>query len=269
MLIGAIQCSVREGETTANVAAAIDWITTAADAGCKLVVLPECSLTGYGFDSRSCLEQAAIRLEGLEVAAIASLCAEKQIHAVVGFFESSGGKIYNSAALISPGGIAGVHRKAHLPHLGGDRFADRPDDTSVSAFATDIGVIGISICYEIRFPEVMRTLALHGAEIIALPTNWPVQSVILAEHFTRVRAAENMVYFVAANRNDSAQGTDYLGHSQIIDALGNVMVKAHSETGMIVADVDLEIAREKKIVFEEGRFELNLFADRRPEAYRL
>lgn len=267
--IAAIQCAVSESQTAANVAAAADWIAKAADQDCQLAVLPECSLTGYGFDSRAALERVAIRLDGPEVRAILAICAARQIHAIVGFFEARDGKIFNSAALIGPKGIAGVHRKAHLPYLGGDRYADRPEEVSASAFATEIGVIGISICYEIRFPEAMRTLVLNGAEIIALPTNWPVQSSILADHFTRVRAAENMVYFIAANRNDSAAGTDYLGHSQIVDPKGVVMAHLTGETGLITADVDLEIARSKKIVFEEGRFELNLFADRRPEAYRL
>lgn len=269
MRIAAIQCAVREGETAANLAAATGWIIEAANAGCKLAVLPECSLTGYGFNSRAELEGVAIPLDGAEVNAVAAVCALHNIHALVGFYEVQESKIYNSAALIGPKGVVGVHRKAHLPYLGGDRFADRPDHVSVSVFATEIGVVGISICYEIRFPEVTRTLALQGAEIIALPTNWPVQSAILADHFTRVRAAENMVYFVAANRNDCARGNRYLGRSQIIDALGEVMVKAESETGLICADVDLDIARKKKIVFEEGRFELSLFADRRPEAYQL
>ena len=269
MRIAAIQCGVSEGHIDRNVAAAVSWIELAAAENCRLVVLPECSLTGYGYDSRAAVEQNAVAIDGPEIGQILEACTAHNIFAIVGFFERRGGLLHNSAALVGPTGLIGVHRKNHLPHLGGDRFVERPPETSTSAFATEIGIIGIAICYEIRFPEIARTLALNGSEIIALPTNWPVQSAILADHFTRVRAAENMVFFVAANRNDASGGTSYLGHSQILDPWGGTLAFVADENAMLVADLDLEAARSKKIIFDEGRFELNLFADRRPEAYRL
>lgn len=269
MRIAAVQCGVGEGEAVVNTREAVKWIAEAAEAACDLIVLPECALTGYGFNSREELESVALTIDGPEMASVLEICVSKNLHAIVGFFEKAGNKIFNTAALVGPNGLVGCHRKAHLPYLGGDRFADRPEEAAPSVFRTDFGTIGISICYEIRFPEVMRTLVLEGAEIIALPTNWPVQSTILADHFTKVRAAENMVYFVAANRNDSGAGTDYLGRTQIVDTRGNVLVAVDGETKLIFADIDLNAARDKKIVIEEGRFELNLFADRRPKAYRV
>ncbi|MCQ4633613.1 carbon-nitrogen hydrolase family protein [Shinella sp. CPCC 100929] len=93
---------------------------------------------------------------------------------VVGFLERVGPKLDNVAAIIGPRGVTGIHRKRHLPFLGADRFV-------VSIFETAVGKVGVAICYEIRFPEVSRTLALAGADFIALPTNWPVQSVLLAD----------------------------------------------------------------------------------------
>lgn len=269
MKVAAVQAGVKRADATANVAAAIDWIRSAAADGNALVVLPECFLTGYIYESREEVAAQAVSLDGPEIAAIADACRAGNIHAVLGTFEKLGDKIHNTAVLVGPEGLVGLHRKNHLPYLGGDRFIDLPEAAGSSVFKTPVGTIGIAICYEIRFPEVVRTLMLGGVEIVALPTNWPVASLTLAQHFTVVRAAENMVYFIAANRNDSEQGTDYLGWSRIIDPYGEVLADAGTRTALISAEVDLELARHKKIVFEAGKFELNPIRDRRPEAYRL
>ncbi|KQU85645.1 hypothetical protein ASD00_32150 [Ensifer sp. Root31] len=191
------------------------------------------------------------------------------MHAVFGTFERLGDQLHNAALLVGPSGLIGVHRKNHLPFLGGDRFVDLPPNPTPSIFDTAVGKIGIAICYEIRFPEVARTLTLGGAEIIALPTNWPMASRILAEAFTSVRAAENMVYFIASNRNDSECGVQYLGMSRIVDPIGNLVGDAETNTALIIADLDMRIAQTKKIIFESGKFEISPIKDRRPESYRM
>lgn len=269
MKVAAVQDGVRHADISANVAAAVAWIEKAAVEGNALVVLPECFLSGYIYSSREQVAANALTLDGPEVAEVVAASRAHRIHVVIGAFEKLGERIHNTALLIGPEGLIGLHRKNHLPFLGGDRFVDRPDETRSSVFKTAIGTIGIAICYEIRFPEITRTLMLEGAEIIVLPTNWPVASLSLAEHFTVVRAAENMVYFIAANRNDTEEGTAYLGRSRIVDPYGKVVADAGTARGLISADVDLERARNKKIVFQVGEFELNPIGDRRPEAYRL
>lgn len=269
MRIAAVQCGVERGNVSGNVDAAIAWISKAAVEGCALVVLPECCLTGYIFNSREEVEANALSFDGPEISAIIACCRELSIHAVVGFFERTDDKVHNTALLAGPNGMVGVHRKNHLPYLGGDRFVDLPVAPEPSVFDTPVGKIGIAICYEIRFPEIMRTLMLGGAEILALPTNWPMASRILADHFTLVRAAENMVYFIAANRNDTEQGARYLGSSQIVDPHGKVLVSAGEETGLFSVEIDVEQARSKKIVFEAGKFEINPIRDRKPEAYKV
>lgn len=269
MRAAVIQCGVKRADVTANLANTCAWISRAAKQQCRLAVLPECCLTGYVFDSRDELVAAALLMDGPEIGAVVAACRENHIYAVVGFFERAGVKVYNTAILVGPDGIVGAHRKNHLPYLGGDRFVDLPEAPGVSVFDTPIGMIGIAICYEIRFPEVVRTLMLAGAEIVVLPTNWPKESSILADHFTIVRAAENMVYFIAANRNDEEQGTRYLGYSQIVDPAGRMLACAGESTGLFVADLDLGRARTKKIVIEEGKFELNPISDRKPETFRV
>lgn len=269
MKAAAIQCGASEGDARGNARRVCDWIEQAAQQRCSLAVLPECVLTGYGYNDRESLECNALSMEGAEVASVLETCRRLRIWAVVGLFERNGERVHNTAFLAGPDGLVGLHRKNHLPYLGGDRFADLPVTTTPSVFRTPVGVIGIAICYEIRFPEVARTLMLEGVDVIALPTNWPVASRMLAEHFAPVRAAENMVYFIAANRNDGDGDIQYLGLSRIVDPFGNVLADAAGDTGVISAEIDVELARNKKIVFEAGKFELSPISDRKPQTYRI
>lgn len=257
------------GDVACNLAAMGGWMAQAAEKASKLLVFPECYLSGYMFETREEAYACAIERDGPELEQVRCLCEQHAMEVVVGFLERVGPKLYNSAAVIGPGGVTGIHRKRHLPFLGADRFVDEPEGIDVSVFETAVGKVGVAICYEIRFPEVSRTLALAEADFIALPTNWPVQSVLLADYFTRVRAAENFVFFLVANRADSEGDADFLGKSQIIDPLGNVLVNSGTDEGVIVAAADVGRARNKTIAFKAGEFELSPWKDRRPAAYRL
>ena len=257
------------GDVCENVRRAENTIQRAADGGAALVVLPECYLTGLVTSSREQALSIAIAPDGSEIQSLVQACRQFGMHAIVGFLEHAGTQFFNSAALLGPTGVIGVYRKRHLPFMGCDRFATASEETEPQIFDTEVGRIGIAICYEIRFPEVMRTLALEGADLIALPTNWPVQANILADHFPRVRAAENFVYLLAADRGDSEEGIDFLGGSQIVDPLGEVLAKADSEEALLIAEVDLDRSRDKTITRQKGEFELSPWKDRRPAAYRL
>ncbi|WP_439619000.1 carbon-nitrogen hydrolase family protein [Shinella sp.] len=257
------------GDVAHNLAAMGGWMRQAAEKGAKLLVFPECYLSGYMFDTRDGAYACAIEKDGPELGQVRLFCAEHSMEVVVGFLERVGPKLYNVAAVIGPKSVTGIHRKRHLPFLGADRFVDEPEGVDVSVFETAVGKVGVAICYEIRFPEVSRTLALAGADFIALPTNWPIQSVLLADYFTRVRAAENFVFFLVANRADSEGDADFLGKSQIIDPLGNVMINAGTDEGIVFAAADVGRARNKTIAFKAGEFELSPWKDRRPATYRL
>ena len=221
------------------------------------------------FDDRASAAASAISADGAEIREIAALCGTHDVEVIVGFLEESGDKLYNSAAVIGAAGVIGIHRKKHLPFLGADRFVDEPASTELSLFETRVGKVGIAICYEIRFPEIMRSLALAGADFIALPTNWPVQSALLAEQFTRVRAAENFIYLLVANRADAEGDATFLGQSQIVDPLGAVIGNSGRTEGVLVASVDVERARNKTITIKAGEFELSPWKDRRPDSYRI
>jgi len=239
----------------------------AASEGSRLIAFAECLLTGGAIDSREDLEKSAISVDAL--APLLKVTAETGIYLVVGFYERHADSIFNTAALIGPKGIVGLHRKRHLPFMIGDRFTDRPDEWTAPVFETDIGRIGLAICYEIRFPEVIRTLALEGADIVVLPAAWPEQARMLPDIFSTVRAAENIVYFVAPNRNDMDGGMQFIGMSHIIEPSGKTLTRAGEEDGVFSVEIDLEKARNKSLIRDPGVFEIHPFRDRLPETYRL
>jgi predicted amidohydrolase len=169
--------------------------------------------------------------------------------------------------LFGPAGIVGRHRKAHIACIGADQWTT-PADDEFEVFETPIGRIGLQVCYEWRFPEVTRVLALAGADIVAHPTNSPVASRDLADFLPRARATENAVYFLMANRVGTEGGTTFFGRSQVVDPLGNVLAVADEEhVSLTVADVDVELARLKTKEPGEGGYTVRLFADRRPGLY--
>jgi predicted amidohydrolase len=268
IVAAASQIGVSLGDIPGNVARCIASLEAAANEGVDLVVFPECALSGYIFEDRLQGEKAAVRLDGSELAAIGAACKRLSIHCVVGFLETaSPGRLFNAAVLLGPEGIAGHYRKAHLPFIGVDRFVDQGDLPDPAVFDTPMGRIGILICYDLRFPESARVLALAGAQLIAMPTNWPLQSTILADHFTKVRACENRVFIVAADRGDDEGSVSFLGRSQIVAPSGAVLADVGRGEALLTARVDLAEASEKHVIFAPGTFELDLFVDRRPDLY--
>jgi 5-aminopentanamidase len=268
LVLAAAQMDVTVGDPAANIAAASRFLAEARELGADLVVFPECALTGYIYDSREDSLAAGLDINGPEVAAFLEQCRRHDIHAVVGLLERRGDSVHNTAVLAGPDGLIGVYRKRHLPGMGADRFTEEPTDDDLPVFETPIGRIGIMICYEIRFPEVARSMALRGADIIALPTNWPMESTILADQFTVVRAAENLVHLVVANRSDEERGMQFLGSSQIIDTAGQVLAHAGRKQALVAASVDRDAARRKQISLREG-VQLSPWDDRRPASYRI
>lgn len=268
-LIGVAQVGATLGDVPANVRRGLDAIREASEQGIELLVFPECSLSGYAYSSRAEIEAAAITRDGAEIQEIAAGCAEHGIHVVVGYLETSGEKLYNTATLIGPDGVVGSYRKAHLPTMAADRFIDVGTHEDPPVFDTPLGKVGIAICYDLRFPESARTLALAGAEIIAQPTNSVSQSSVLFDHFTVVRACENRVYLAICNRPDEERNMDFVGRSQILSPAGDVLVEAGPEESIVKAEADLAAARDKKIVLRADDFELSVFADRRPDLYSL
>jgi predicted amidohydrolase len=266
MLVGVAQTEPKLGQLDVNLDLCRSGLDGAAAAGCSLVVLPECSSSGYMFGSPEEAWPCAEEIPGRFSEAIEQRCAALGLHCVVGMLERDGDALRNTALLVGPDGILGRYRKTHLPFLGVDRFVLPGDEVSV--FETALGRIGIEICYDLRFPELTRSLALAGAELVAHPTNWPLAARSNAEILTRARAHENRIFLLTANRVGRERDGEFCGWSQICGVKGDRLAEAGAtDERLIVAEVDLAEARAKDIVPVPGEYEMFLFGDRRPDLY--
>ena len=273
--VACVQTDVAFNDPAANATVAIAHLKALKNQGVDLAVLPEAFLTGYCVGSAEQAMEIALPLESDRLARIrqapeavtqiGAACRNLGIHAVVGLIATDGTDVYNTALLFEPDGTVRRYFKTHLPFLGVDRFVVPGWDLPV--FETEIGNIGIGICYDLRVPEAARVMALEGADVIVLPTNWPVGAETSAEHTTIVRAAENRVYLAACNRIGTENGTTFIGRSGIYDVLGGVMQKAGDGEETIIADLDLDEARNKHTVNIPGEYEFEVMASRRPALY--
>jgi predicted amidohydrolase len=265
MRVAVAQVEPKLGEKEHNLAMCFARLEEAAAAGADLAVFPECAIPGYMWDSAEEALPYAEEIPGPTTEAFERECARLSIHAITGLLERDNGTLYNAAVLVGPEGLIGSYRKTHLPFLGVDRFVTPGDEFKV--FDTALGKIGLIICYDLRFPEATRTLALAGAEIVALPTNFPMAARLQCEIIAPARAAENRIYLLVANRVGKERWGEFCGRSQIVDPFGNRLAETDvtSET-LLVADVDLDKARDKDYVVP-GEYELYLFGHRRPDLY--
>jgi len=265
MRVAVAQVEPKLGEKDHNLAMCFARLEEAAAAGADLAVFPECAIPGYMWDSAEEALPYAEEIPGPTTEAFERECARLNIHAITGLLERDNGTLYNAAILVGPEGLIGSYRKTHLPFLGVDRFVTPGDELKV--FDTAIGRIGLIICYDLRFPEATRTLALAGADIVALPTNFPMAARLQCEIIAPARAAENRIYLLVANRVGKERWGEFCGRSQIVDPFGNRLAETDvtSET-LLVADVDLDKARDKDYVVP-GEYELYLFGHRRPDLY--
>ncbi len=270
--VAVAQMDPKLGAYEHNFSRIVELFEAAIDQNTALTVFPECTTTGYGFADLSAAYAVAEPVPGPTTMALTALCRRHRMDAgpyvVVGLLErvKNPDIVYNSAVLVGPEGLIGHYRKAHLPLLGVDRFTT-PGDTGFQVWETAIGRIGIAICYDLRFPEALRTLALADADIVALPTNWPDGSQNAPQFVTRTRALENRVFLLACNRCGREGGFWFFGHSQISDPQGNILAEAGADAGLSYAHIDLSAAREKRIVIRPGEFELDTIGDRRPDLY--
>ena len=159
------------GDPAANRELVADAITYAAGRGAGVVVLPELVSSGYVFESREEARASAEAADGETVALWARLAADHGIVIVGGFCELASGQLFNSAALVGPGGLRGVYRKAHLWDAESLWFS--PGSAAPPVVPTRFGRIAVMICYDLEFPEWVRLPALDGAQLLCAPANWP------------------------------------------------------------------------------------------------
>jgi predicted amidohydrolase len=268
--IAVVQMDCRLADRTHNLSAIRSRLRQCAEQGARLIVFPECILSGYAYTSKEQAWPHAETIPGPSTRALADDCRQRDVWAVVGMLEQAdGGRLFNASVLVGPAGQLFSYRKVHLPCLGVDRFTtpgDRP-------FAVhDLGGlrVGMNICYDAAFPEGTRVLALLGADLIVLPTNWPEGARRVAKYLISARALENIVYYAAANRVGEEGGFPFIGLSRVADVNGDLLAASEGNREEILfADLDPERARRKRIVFVPGEYEVDRINDRRPEMYGL
>jgi predicted amidohydrolase len=239
----------------------------AAGEGAELIVFPECALTGYVFNSRKEVLPYAETVPGPTTERLVTLCNELGVYVIAGMLEVDNDHCFNVAVLVGPQGLVGKYRKTHLPFLGADRFLDH-GDRLFQVYRTPVGNIGMHICYDCNFPEAARVMALQGADILALPTNWPDSRDIIPRYVINARAFENRVFMVAVDRVGTERGWSFIGMSKITSPSGDTLAEGSRESEEILyAEVSLTEARQKQRIIKPGEFELDCISDRRPELY--
>lgn len=268
MRLAALQMDVRLGDWSANLNRLIERVRQAAAAGADLIVAPECALSGYCFHSRDEALTVAVEADAAAWEPLQTTVREANTHLVVGYLERTPeGKLYNASVLLGPSGRLAGYRKVHLPRLGVDQFVDRGQEP-YGVHAAGDAKVGLAICYDSSFPEPMRVLGLHGADLIALPTNWPIAARRTAELVPPARSMENHLFFVAANRIGHERTFEFCGLSSICGPDGVELARARDAREQILyAEVDLRHARNKRIERTVGAHVIDRFADRQPRFY--
>lgn len=273
------QLAIGVGEPEANRTAAAAAITEAAERGARIVVLPELTPSGYVFDDAAEARRLGEPADGPTAAHWGRLAATHDIVIVGGFAElGDDAQLYNSAMLVDRSGLRAVYRKVHLWHAEADFFAEGAAEPPV--VDTRFGRIAMMICYDVEFPEWVRLPALAGAELLAVPTNWPAEPVPAGERpmvtvNVQVAAFANRMFVAAACRCADERGVSWVGGSIIAGPDGYPLAGPASVGGvtgregaasseLLVADCDLAQARSKATGPRN-----DAHADRRPELYRL
>src|SRR5262245_51950217 len=238
MRVAVAQIEPKLAEKERNLALCLARLEEAAAQGAELLVLPECAIPGYVFESADEALPYAEEVPGPSTEALADACRRLGPHVVCGLLERDGDRLHNAAVLVGPDGLVGSYRKSHLPFLGIDRYVLPGDELPV--FDTPIGRIGVEICYDLRFPEVTRTLALAGADIVVLPTNWPLVASANAELLTTARAFENRIFLLVSNRVGRERTAEFCGRSQIVDPAGTRLAETDATSeALLVAEIDV------------------------------
>lgn len=260
------------GDKQGNLQQCASIIERAARGGAQVVVLPELASSGYVFESRAEARSLADAYDGGETIALWSrLTRDLNLHIVGGFCEADGATLYNAAAVIGPAGPVGLFRKVHL--WGDENLFFTPGDLGFPVFATPLGTLGVAICYDGWFPETYRTMALAGAELVCVPTNWvpipgqdPAREA-MANVLTMAAAHSNSICIAAADRVGTERGQPFIGQSLIVSHTGWPVggPASPTEDAIIFADLDLAAAKRARC-WNDFNHPLR---DRRADAYRL
>lgn len=271
--IGLAQISGEAFDVTGNRKIADEAISRAFDQAADIVVLPEMIVHGYVADWRA-LAPIAESVPGSTVEAWAELAAAANGYIVGGLCEIDGDSLYNTAVAVGPDGLILHYRKVHL--FAGEKVAFRPGNLGFPVADTRFGTIGLCVCYDLRFVEVARVLALKGADLICVPTawlpgfdeeRWDAEGMCPQAKGAVLQSNLNQVYIACASQAGRHGDLEFLGSSVLADPYGHRVVGplSGSDDEVVVVEVDIGAAKKAQV-----RGELIApRADRRTDVYRI
>jgi len=238
------------GDKPTNLERMTEVFETAQEQESDLILFPELCLTGYFIQDFD--EDLAEPTTGPSIRYMRKLCREFQIYTVFSWPElGDDGQIYNSACLINrQGDVAGNYRKVHLYDREKEIFEH---GHSFDVFETELGRIGIMVCYDLDFPESARILNMKDADIILVPTNnfYPYERY--QETYLKSRSMENEIPIAICNRTGKEQNLEYFGESAIYDAHGHQLLKLNHESQSETVEVNLNMERDVKLSYKSNR----------------
>ena len=244
-------------DPAANLAKARRFLAQAARAEARVVVFPELFTLGFTMAP----EPFAEPLPGPTSAAVANLSREFGLFIIGSCVEAHLPHPRNAAFVTTPDGtLLAAYRKLH-PFSYGEEHNHFSGGEACPVFQVDGVPCGLQICYDLRFPEPFRALAMNGAEVVFVPANWPSRRISAWSTLLAARAIENQMAVCGVNRvGRDAQGLDYPGCSALHDAFGDVIAMGNDTEGLVVGDLDLAQLRAWRTRFPALR-------DRRPDVY--
>ncbi len=251
-------------DKSANLKLAKELLNEAQRRGARMIAFPEFLMAfSPGSQSAEDLAELAEDIEGPFTSSLRAAARAAQVDVLATIYEkcSVPNRVYDTALWIDQeGDISAVYRKLHLYDALGFKESDKfvAGDDLTPPIATDIGRVGMMICYDLRFPELSRLLTLQGAEILVSPSGW-VQGDMKVEHWQtmiKARALENGCYVIAPDQ----VGSIYIGHSMVADPFGRTIVDLGEREGIEVIELELKLVN-------DVREKLPLLKNRRTDVY--
>ncbi|MGM0561136.1 MAG: carbon-nitrogen hydrolase family protein [Pseudomonadota bacterium] len=270
IVVSAIQITAEDGEKDATVAKMLDLLDTAGQRGTQLCVLPEL-WTGLGFSDESIYRSIAEPIPGPVTQRLAEKARQYGMYIAGSMYEEAGSNYFNTIPLITPEGeVVGKYRKTHLfdapnrtdipPGIMESKKVKAGDNLNV--YQTGLGKVGLSVCSDLRFPEIYREMALKGSEILVCASAFLSPRYDHWEFFLRARATENQCFVIASGQygTEPKSGLGFVGRSMIVDPWGTVVATASDREECVTAHIDRTFIQEVKRRYP-------LMDQRRPELY--
>jgi len=253
---GIVQFDVRPGNIESNLSSALKGIDQLKALNAKIALLPE--MWSCGFDNKSLGKHAEKTVNIIDKL---TLIASRYNMIIAGSLpESSGNDIFNTMYLIDGDrGVINTYRKIHLfSHTQEDKYFCAGNRAVVCE--TSAGPVGLMLCYDLRFPELCRTLTLSGALLILTSAQWPLERIMHWDILVRARAIENQIFMVAANRCGTENSIEYGGRSLLVSPFGEILASAEDRECIIISEIDL-------LKLSEFRRKIPCLNERMPDTY--